>query len=115
MGYELIVLALTNNVKALDKLNSNNHVLNTEIPSVKNSKIYSSFSASVLSAIRFREALYYNHRYGLTLTNFVQTAELNEFFELTSYAYDNDHTAFVSTLEGREVPIFVSQFHAEKS
>lgn len=115
MGYELIVLAITNDVNALSRLDSNNHVLNTKLENYKESAIYQSLSGTVLSALQFREALYYNHRYGLSLDRFANSHALTQFFKLTSSSVDNSGTPFVATLEGKEVPIYVSQFHPEKN
>lgn len=70
MGYELIVLALTDNDKALSHLNSPNHTLDTTLVNFSQSQLYSSLSRESQTAIMYQKALFYNHHYGLTVENF---------------------------------------------
>ena len=44
MGYELIILALTNSTDPLSRLNSTNHVLDTQLVNRNISRVYKSFS-----------------------------------------------------------------------
>ncbi|EAR83021.1 class I glutamine amidotransferase (macronuclear) [Tetrahymena thermophila SB210] len=115
LGYELISIALTNDDKVLDLLNSTNHVLNTQTYHKQQSLMYSSLNSKQLEAISNQKALYYNHRYGITLDHFRNQTVLNSFFRLTAFAFDNNDTAFVSSLEGKDIPIFGNQFHPEKN
>lgn len=69
MGYEMIALAMTNNLTLLNFVNSPNHVLNTEIVDFNKSPLFQSLSGQSLQAVEFRKALYYNHRHAITLEN----------------------------------------------
>lgn len=40
---------------------------------------------------------------------------MNSFFDVTAMSYDNNGTPFVSTLEGKQFPVYVNQFHPEKN
>jgi len=40
---------------------------------------------------------------------------LNKLFKVTAISYDGDNKPFVAAYEGRNLPIFGTQFHPEKS
>ncbi|EGR34587.1 peptidase C26 family protein, putative [Ichthyophthirius multifiliis] len=114
LGYELIVLGLTGNEKVLDHLNSTNHVLNTHV-FLNISSVYSQFQPSSIDYIQKGKALFYNHRYGLSLKTFFGNKILSEFFNLSAFSTDSNGVKFVSSLEGKDFPVFVNQFHPEKN
>jgi len=104
----LILIALTNQPDVLDRLNSNNHVLLTELVNPKLSRIYPSFDSKDIKTIETDKVLYYNHRYGLSKESFESNKIINEFFSLTSTAVDNKGTTFIASIEGKKYPIYAT-------
>jgi len=50
--------------------------------------------------------MYFNHKYGIENNTFINNNNLNKFFNILSYNYDNDKKLFVSTIESKKYPIW---------
>jgi len=62
------------------------------------------------------EGLAYNHHHkGVTPETFYSTKALNDMFRVLSYNNDVDGKTFISTMEGKELPIYATQWHPEKN
>lgn len=55
------------------------------------------------------------HHDGVTPTAFASDARLSSFFDLLSTNVDRKGSPFVSTIEGKSVPVYGAQWHAERN
>jgi len=56
-----------------------------------------------------------NHGQGVSLEDWTQNAQLHSQFKVLSYSLDRDGRKYVSTIEGRDLPIYATQWHPEKN
>ena len=54
------------------------------------------------------------HSYGISVKKFLSEAKLTDKLKLTQISKDKDGKWFCSGLEGKNMPIFISQYHPEK-
>lgn len=52
--------------------------------------------------------------HGISVKKFISCPKLTEKLKITAISKDKDGKWFCSAIEGRERPIFLSQFHPEK-
>ena len=50
----------------------------------------------------------------VSLEDWTQNAQLHSQFKVLSYSLDRDGRKYVSTIEGRDLPIYATQWHPEK-
>jgi gamma-glutamyl hydrolase len=82
---------------------------------IKSSKMFSIFSKSELINIQTESINNQNHKYGISLSQYDNRPELNQFYRITSTARDLDDKTYIATVEAREFPIYGVQFHPEKT
>lgn len=82
MGYEMIVMIVMDDPKCLDNFDSVNHSLDTGInlTPLRPSRIYDSIPENIHETITDGKAFYYNHRYGLDVSHFVDEERLTHNF-----------------------------------
>lgn len=113
LGYELIIIAITNDPTILNTFNSTNHRLALNY-SVK-SKLFKDLNSNLKEYIHTNPVLFFSHRYGMTVESFLKNELLNNFFVITSTSKTDNGTLFVSSIEARYLPIYGVQFHPEKN
>ena len=114
LGYELMMIAISNDKDVLDRLNSSNHVLKLEYVSDE-SRIFKTLDPTLKNYSETVETLYFNHHYGITPENFLNNFILTEEFFISSISHTDNGTAFVASIESKKYPFYGIQFHPEKS
>jgi gamma-glutamyl hydrolase len=56
-----------------------------------------------------------NHASGVSLDVWQASAKLTAFFRVVSYSVDRNGVKYVSTVEGRDYPVYATQWHPEKN
>ena len=114
LGYELLMMAISNDINILDRLNSSNHVLTIKFVS-NETRIFENLEPILKNYSENTPSLYFNHHFGITPEHFISNPILNEIFVITSISKTENGTTFVSSVEAKELPFYGIQFHPEKS
>lgn len=114
LGYELMMIAISNNKDVLDRFNSSNHVLKVEYLG-NETRIFKTLNPRLKNYSETVETLYFNHHYGITPEDFMMNPILNEEFFISSISHTDNGTTFVASIENKKYPFYGIQFHPEKS
>ena len=58
---------------------------------------------------------YFNHKFGLDVTDFNSNKNLRSFFKPLAVNEDKNGRIFISAVEGKNMPFYGVQFHPEKN
>ena len=81
----------------------------------RDSRYFSSVSPDLINYIEKNKIEYFHHTYGISPKHFHNYEKLNSFYSVTSESNTHNGTTLVSSIEGKNVPFYASQFHPEKS
>lgn len=56
-----------------------------------------------------------NHKAGILLSDFKKNKKLKDFFLLISTSFDDNRVEYTSSMEAKNYPIFLTQYHPEKA
>lgn len=115
LGYELMIMAITNDKDILDRFVSKNHVLKVKYTEREETRLFRNIDDSLINYTENVDTLYFNHNYGITPEHFLTNPVLNETFFISSVANTDNGTYFVSSIEGIKYPFYGVQFHPEKN
>ena len=114
LGFELMMIAISNNKDILGRFNSSNHVLKVEYVS-NETRIFSNLDEKLKEYSENVDTLYFNHHYGITPQDFISNQALNSVFFISTLSHTDNGTNFVGSIEGNSYPFYGVQFHPEKS
>lgn len=115
LGYELILIAISNDPSILSLYNSSNHRLALSLKNMKYSRIFDKIDERLKLFVQNHEISYFNHHYGMDINNFLRNRILSQLFTITSTAKTEAGNEFIGSIEGLKLPIYGIQFHPEKS
>ena len=110
-GFQLIHSIFMNKVD-LSNFNSWEYP-STIIINKKDSKMFSLYTENDFIASEKRNNYAEYHRLGIEEEQYKEYPNLNEVFEITSFAEDRDGKKYVASVEGKKHPIYAVQFHPE--
>ena len=84
------------------------------VAGVQDSELFGSMPSSVLEIYAQQAVTMNNHHYSLTPKTYNQTHQLQSFFDVLSTNTDRNGVEFISTMEAKEFPFALSQWHPEK-
>ncbi|EGD76129.1 gamma-glutamyl hydrolase [Salpingoeca rosetta] len=82
---------------------------------ISTSKIFKSARPELITALRNQPLTMNNHEGGVTPITFANNANLTSFFNVISTNVDRKGNPFVSTIEGKHMPFYATQWHPEKN
>ncbi len=113
LGLEVMLIALSNDVKILSNLNSRGH--QQEIYSdYDSSRIMQKMPLNLRLYLQHRKLINFAHMHGISVKKFMSSPKLMEKLKIVSITKDKDGKWFCSAMEGRDKPIFLSQYHPQK-
>lgn len=115
LGHETIIIGIANDSNIMSKYNAHNVRLKLILRSPKKSKLYNSFDRDLVEYIQNEEVLYFSNDYALDIEVFNKNKMLKDFFIITSTVINNEGIEFISSIEGKYLPIYGVQYHPEKS
>ena len=115
LGYELILISITNDPTILSLYNSSNHRLTLSLKNIKYSRMFDKIDERLKSFVQNHDISYFNHHYGMDVNNFLRNGILSQLFTITSTAKTENGSEFISSIEGLKLPLYGVQFHPEKS
>jgi len=116
LGFELISVLTGGPEVLVNGFNSENLPLALSFtPLAASSQIFSSYPAALVEVVQTQNVTMNNHVSGVVPESFTTNAELASFYNLLSTNVDRDGNPFASTIEGKNYPVFGSQWHPEKN
>lgn len=115
MGFQEICLLTSQNMDLLASFDSENITLPlTFTPLVKSSRLFGNAPADIVKTLATLPVTMNNHHYGVAPADWNANRFLVETFNVLSTNVDRQGKEFVSTIEGKSVPFYASQWHPEK-
>lgn len=115
MGFQELCLLQSQNMSLLSPYDSENYTVPiTFTPIASKSRLFSSAPSSVIDTLGNKPVTMNNHMWGVSPDSFKNEDSLNSFFDVLSTNVDRGGLEFLSTIEGKEYPIYGSQWHPEK-
>ena len=84
-------------------------------PGAKNSRLFRSFPAQLVTAIQTESLAFNSHDHGLLVSEYDSNSALNSFFRMLSFNEAPQGQIFVSTMEAYDYPFYGTQWHPEKN
>ena len=107
---------MSGDMKILNPLNSKNHTLDI-FSYYDQSEILKNMPLNMRVNLENKKLLNFAHMNGISMNGFMvddKSEQLRKELKLISVAKDKEGRWFCSFLEGRNHPVFISQFHPEK-
>eukprot|EP01147_Barroeca_monosierra_P010085 gene10086-2253_t len=79
------------------------------------SRIFKNAPSELITALRNDALTMNNHASGVTPDSFSTSKNLSSFFNVISTNVDRKGRPFVSTIEGKDIPFYATQWHPEKN
>eukprot|EP00117_Sycon_ciliatum_P007047 scpid55287/ scgid10315/ Gamma-glutamyl hydrolase; Conjugase; GH; Gamma-Glu-X carboxypeptidase len=79
------------------------------------SRLYGSMPPSLMEALSTKRLTYNHHQFGATAHTFATNANLAAMYNVLSTNTGSNGLEFVSTIEGKTLPFFGTQWHSEKN
>mmetsp|Transcript_6683 Transcript_6683/g.15389 ORF Transcript_6683/g.15389 Transcript_6683/m.15389 type:complete len:312 (+) Transcript_6683:3-938(+) len=117
LGFETLAVIVSDNHTILgNHFDSENLTLALDFVSKPSeSRLFASAPASVVYTLSNDKVALNNHISGVTPESFHGDANLEAFFKILSLNQDRNNVSFVSTMEGRDWPVYATQWHPEKN
>ena len=87
----------------------------TATPAFAGSRLFKELPASLSAALTSQNITMNNHHSGTTPAGYAKSAALSAFFTVLSTNVDRQGKAFLSTVQGKQHPVYGSQWHPEKN
>jgi gamma-glutamyl hydrolase len=119
LGFESLIRAQSQDANILDHFLAENITLALEfMPAAQTARVFSSSVPGAEDAYEFLSnynITMNNHQSGITPQHFIDTPRLSGFFDMLATDPDRQGKQFVAMIQGKNVPIYGTQFHPEKS
>jgi len=117
LGFEELFVLLTGNGDVISQdVMATNLALSLRLtPGARNSRLFRSFPADLVRALRTRDITFNSHDHGLLVSEYLSNREIRSFFRMLSYNRAPSGPLFVSTVEARDYPFYGTQWHPEKN
>lgn len=115
MGFQEICILTSQNLDLLAPFDSENITLPlTFTPLAKSSRLFAKAPSDIFNTLATLPVTMNNHHYGVAPADWNANKFLPSTFNILSTNVDRAGKEFVSTIEGKTIPIYASQWHAEK-
>ena len=78
------------------------------------SRLLTGAPARVMNTLTTEDSTVNLHHWGVTPSAYADNPKLDAFFELLSTNVDSNGSVFVSTIEGKELPVYATQYYPER-
>jgi len=114
-GFEELCVLQSQNQNLLASFNSENYTVPLNFtPLAKTSRLFGSAPSNIVDILGSQPVTMNNHQYGVAPADWNGNNHLTDFFNILSTNVDRAGKQFVSTIEGKTVPVYASQWHPEK-
>eukprot|EP00003_Mantamonas_plastica_P024915 TRINITY_DN4762_c0_g1_i1.p1 TRINITY_DN4762_c0_g1~~TRINITY_DN4762_c0_g1_i1.p1 ORF type:complete len:378 (+),score=134.15 TRINITY_DN4762_c0_g1_i1:129-1136(+) len=115
LGFQTLNVITANNISVLSGFDSENITLPLDFTSdPSKSRMFGFAGQEIVKILGSQPVTMNNHHSGVTPERFNSDPHLSSFFNLLSTNKDREGKEFVSSIEGKEFPIYGTQWHPEK-
>jgi len=115
MGFQEICIQQSQNMNLLTATDSENYTIPLNFTSLApTSRMFGTTPANIIDTLAREPVTMNNHHWGVTPADFSASQYLSTFFNVLSTNVDRKGKKFVSTIEGKNSPVYASQWHPEK-
>jgi len=116
LGFEWLLKAASGNDDICDTgFNSENYSIPLNLTDKATDCRVFDNDSKLLNILKTENVCMNNHKEGIRKAHFESTDKLTTMFNIISTNTDRDGIEFVSTIEGKELPIYGTQWHPEKN
>jgi gamma-glutamyl hydrolase len=113
-GFEVITMSLAGKPHIIDHFKHPVQHDSVEILETS-SRMYSTLQDHMVASMKEQQSMFYNHRYGFNMSLLSDNSDLDELFIITAKGKDDHGKEFIAGLEAKEYPIFIVQYHPERT
>jgi gamma-glutamyl hydrolase len=115
MGFQELCLLQSQDMDLLTSYDSENLTLPLDFTALAaTSRLFGNASKDIVNTLGTQPVTMNNHQYGVSPSDWNANKYLTSFFNVLSTNVDRAGKEFISTIEGKTVPIYAAQWHAEK-
>ena len=81
----------------------------------RSANFYKEMSDQLFNELTHQNISYYHHSYAIGPALYAKHSKVNEYLEITSYNSDTQGTIFIGSTQGKQFPIYTTQYHSEKN
>jgi gamma-glutamyl hydrolase len=113
-GFEVITMSLAGKPHVIDDFKHPVQHDSVEILE-KDSRMFGNLQDHLVETMKSQRSMFYNHRYGFNMSLLSDNKELDDFFIITAKGTDDHGKEFIAGLEAKDYPIFIVQYHPERT
>jgi len=115
LGFEMLSIIASQDDGILTEFNAENITLPLRFaPTASQSTLFGTAPSSVLTTFSESPITMNWHMYGVSPDSY-KASKMSSVFEILSHNEDKDGKTFISAIEGKNAPIFATQFHPERN
>lgn len=116
LGFQTVCTVASRNFTLLQDTDAENISLPlTWVGDPSQSRMFGSLSSSSVATLSNHAVTMNNHHFGVTPDSFASDYRLSSTFNVLSTNLDRAGKAFVSSIEGKLIPVYATQWHPEKN
>lgn len=116
LGMQQISIIVSEDPDFLDHFDSQNYIVPLNFTDdARDSRFFSGMSDQMYDYLGTQVTTMNNHQFGVPPAKFHANEKMSSFFKILSTNNDRVGNEFVSTMEGRDYPFYLFQWHPEKS
>ena len=116
LGYETINMVISNNASILVEITTGENVAKNLFPVINKNEsfMYHNMDDDLYAAISNQNLAYFHHSYTVDPNAWVTNSYLAGNFTVNAITNDTVGSTYPTSIEGKSIPIFGTQFHPEK-
>jgi gamma-glutamyl hydrolase len=116
LGHEFLSVYVAGTTNILSKTDSENITLTLDFSDdYKESQIFQNMSTELEEFLSTIPSTANFHDWSVTVKSFNENKNMTDFYNVLSTSVDRNGIEFISTMEGKHYPFFVTQWHPEKN
>jgi len=116
LGFQTVCTVASRNFSLLEEYDAENISLPlTWTADPSKSRMFGGLSAAGVSTLSNHAVTMNNHHFGVSPDAFASDARLSSLFNVLSTNNDRAGKPFVSSIEGKSIPVYATQWHPEKN
>jgi gamma-glutamyl hydrolase len=112
-GFEVITMGLVGRPHIID--NFKHPVQQDSVEILQKARMFSNMPDHFVESMKNQRSMFYNHRYGFNLSLLADNKALDDFFTITAKGIDDNGKEFIAGMEAKDYPIFIVQYHPERT
>jgi gamma-glutamyl hydrolase len=112
-GFEVVTMGLAGKPHIIDDFK--HPVQQDAVEILQKGRMFSNMPDHFVESMKNQRSMFYNHRYGFNLSLLSDNKVLDDFFIITAKGIDDNGKEFIAGMEAKDYPIFIVQYHPERT